>query len=829
MSARLRPWVLPRRSPRIAALLSRQQQSAARIQTPTVPRRRRTMILPAFPVQGTNEASDVFLQRVQAFMDLAAAEQERIAAAAAEQQRLPEEPAGARSAPTAEEQEKAELAYLLRHLLRTVNWQQKQLRRHAQAAYQQQQILKASTNDFKTLATAINSAKTQQQQVNDALTLRLSTVEAQAHAPAAPPIGSSAAGQQWGPRVAAIESTTTTTQCIDHIISLIGEVGQFQAPTTLSNQVTILKAELGQLKSRPDSCRAFKMPKFNVAKFDDYRKTDALAWWTAFNTEADVHHVPDDQRLDALYLQLISGSQAFMNNLALQKACTIATLHTKITWDEFEQLWQTRFMVRNVKKTVMNELYHWSQGNYAYPRMVDEVEKFDLRRSHSRANILIQTDRWAANESRQRQPAYVAKPGFQWHNANVILTGSQEDHAAATASGEGDVVAAIPPRRTRARKKKATTQAPEGAGQLPWTKYHISEEVYHLRLNTSSMTDDGVAVVDIHAYLAKIDRTHASQRYVKSDAPLLYIRIQIGKETCNALIDFGASRNYMSQAFMARAGLDPRVRRKTPPTYVTLTDGHTQKLIDRFVDGIPVYFAPLACEPVSFDILDTKLDMILGMSWLPNPDHAVNFHHRTVHVRDRNRELVPCTVPPPHTSIGCHVVSAARIRNAITQNNVDEMGICFLHALPPTDEPKTSSLDPCIIQLLDGYGDVFAAPAGTVPDRPTHHGIALEDSVIPPGGCIHRMSEEELKVDDDLQQLFVNGYKSNLKYSTLYADLSSDHTPAGHYRITDGYGVPLRSWQELVLVPFSKLFPCGPAALHRQHSSLHLEVAGQAL
>ncbi|GBG92255.1 hypothetical protein CBR_g55024 [Chara braunii] len=344
-------------------------------------------------------------------------------------------PSAARPAPTAAEQEKTELAYLLRHLLHTVNWQQEQLRHHAQAAFQQQQILKAATKDCHTLATAINSAKTQQGQVNDSLTVCLSMVQAQPHAPAAAPTGASAAGQQWGPRIAAIESTAaTTTQRIDHIISLIDEVGQFEAPTMLSNQVTTLRTELGQLKSRLDSGKAYKMPKFNVAKFDDYHKIDALAWWTAFNTEADVHHVPNDQRLNALYLQLIGGTQAFMNNLALQKACTITTLHTKIAWEEFEQLWQTRFMIRNVRKTVMNELYRCSQGTMPTRAWLTKWQKFvttpkfnldleDLRSEFSsrscdgltktlgnelqyetfdavisRANILIQTDRGKKGE-----------------------------------------------------------------------------------------------------------------------------------------------------------------------------------------------------------------------------------------------------------------------------------------------------------------------------------------------------------------------------------------------------------------------------------------------
>ncbi|GBG79551.1 hypothetical protein CBR_g29698 [Chara braunii] len=265
------------------------------------------------------------------------------------------------------------------------------------------------------------------------------------------------------------------------------------------------------------------------------------------------------------------------------------------------------------------------------------------------------------------------------------------------------------------------------------------------------LTDDGIAVVDLRSYLAKIDREYATQRYAtqryaETDAPLLYIHIQIGKATCSALIDCGASRNFMSQAFMARAGLGPRVRRKTQPTQVTLADGRTQKSIDRCVDGVPVYFAALACEPVSFDILDTKFDMILGMSWLRSTDHPVNFHERTVHIRDRNGVLVPCTVATPHTSIACHVVSVARIRDAIARNDVEEMGLVFLHALPSPDGPAASPPDPHISHLLDEYRDVFEAPTGTVPDRPIRHGITLEAGAVPPRGCIYRMSEEELEV-----------------------------------------------------------------------------------
>ncbi|GBG58674.1 hypothetical protein CBR_g75 [Chara braunii] len=256
-----------------------------------------------------------------------------------------------------------------------------------------------------------------------------------------------------------------------------------------------------------------------------------------------------------------------------------------------------------------------------------------------------------------------------------------------------------------------------------------------------------VEVVDLHDYIAKIDREFKTQRYVDIDAPLLYIRIQIGEATCRALIDYGATRNYISQDFMIRADLGPRIRRKSQPTQVTLAESQTHKSIDRCIDSVPVYFAPHASEAVSFDILDTQFDMILGMSWLRSEDHPVNFYRRTVHVCDRNAVLVPCTVAPPHPPISCHVVSAASIRASITRDGIEEMGVCFLHALPPHDIlSMDSSLDPRIIELLDAYGDVFEAPHGVVPDQPILHEISLEEVVVPPRGCIYPMSEEELSV-----------------------------------------------------------------------------------
>ncbi|GBG68237.1 hypothetical protein CBR_g2788 [Chara braunii] len=398
-----------------------------------------------------------------------------------------------------------------------------------------------------------------------------------------------------------------------------------------------------------------------------------------------------------------------------------------------------------------------------------------------KAREIIKTNRAAAHEKSTWQPTYVEKvktgPRPQ-HVAAVQSDNIVEDPAATQASREGDQVAAVQPRSNNESREngKAKTASPAGNGQLaPWVKFHLTEADYKWRgrygccywcNNTKHKTsqcsdqgkedvralptplmDAGVEVVDLHAYIAKIDREFKTQRYDDIDAPLLYVRIQIGEATCSALIDCGASRNYMSQDFMVRASLGPRVRRKSQPTQVTLEDGHTHMSIDRCIDDVPVYFAPHASEAVSFDILDTKFEMILGLSWLRSEDHPVNFYRRTVHVRDRNGVLVPCTVAPPHPSISCHVVSAASMRASIIRDDIEEMGVCFLHALPPHDASSTdSSSDPRITELLDAYGDVFEGPHGVVPDRPIRHEIILEDGAVPPRGCIYRMSEEELSV-----------------------------------------------------------------------------------
>ncbi|GBG79349.1 hypothetical protein CBR_g29499 [Chara braunii] len=147
---------------------------------------------------------------------------------------------------------------------------------------------------------------------------------------------------------------------INHVAASLGDISKFVGLSTVSNQLQTLSDRVQQRTTAV--VKEWKMSNFKIEKFDDYHKTDPLQWWMAFNVEADVHHVPPLRRLDALYLQLIGGAQTFMTHMAVTLECTITTLHTKISWEDFEKKWKTQFMVNNDKRHALNKIFRMFQG-----------------------------------------------------------------------------------------------------------------------------------------------------------------------------------------------------------------------------------------------------------------------------------------------------------------------------------------------------------------------------------------------------------------------------------------------------------------------------------
>ncbi|GBG61922.1 hypothetical protein CBR_g26086 [Chara braunii] len=421
-----------------------------------------TGVLPACPVQRAGEPLADYLQRVQAFTDAVAtanaqeeaeAERQRLAKeAAAQAQQTAEDDAAARDQrnaasteslihnenrwttilegmifvpseeqadPTPAEVERTHLANVMLTMMRAIMWNNTMLAVQIHEGRQLQQI---QQKDFAALSAAVRTTAThqqQQQQLWNTTTARVSSIEAKAAA---------APG-------CLTDETKQLNGRIDHVVKLIGEIGVFNGPDRISSTVAAIKMDITKLQTRPDATtKSYKMPHFDISKFDDHNKTDALAWWQRFLTEASCRTVPDDYMMKALYLQLIGGAQAWMNHLAATHTCTIAELHTHITWKEFEQLWFTRFMVHNIVKAAMNEVYTCSQGsmptrdwttkwqkivttpgfNLTFPNqrseffsrscaglrsaLGNEYDYTSFQAILDRANLVIQTDDKAANE-----------------------------------------------------------------------------------------------------------------------------------------------------------------------------------------------------------------------------------------------------------------------------------------------------------------------------------------------------------------------------------------------------------------------------------------------
>ncbi|GBG62572.1 hypothetical protein CBR_g31209 [Chara braunii] len=93
------------------------------------------------------------------------------------------------------------------------------------------------------------------------------------------------------------------------------------------------------------------------------------------------------------------------------------------------------------------------------------------------------------------------------------------------------------------------------------------------------------------------------------------------------------------------------------------------------------------------------------------------------------------------------------LQNALSQvartstQRTEEIGLCFLQTVAVAEsQPTDLSSDPRVVRLPDEFADVFESPTGVVPDRSISHEIILDAGVVPPKGCIYRMSEEELTV-----------------------------------------------------------------------------------
>ncbi|GBG92065.1 hypothetical protein CBR_g54320 [Chara braunii] len=187
--------------------------------------------------------------------------------------------------PTTEDQTKSALTSIMHKVILTCNWQQVELARQARTITEYEETLKS-------------------------LHARLDMLEKDdvphRHT----------ASSSMDPSIRELEGR------LDHLVAMIGNLNSFRHPTTISQQIAALQADLRQLQQQPTgTCnnvtpKQFKMPKFSIDKFDDYHKADPISWWQGFTNELSIHLVPPKSKISALYLYSTGASQVWLNHLA---------------------------------------------------------------------------------------------------------------------------------------------------------------------------------------------------------------------------------------------------------------------------------------------------------------------------------------------------------------------------------------------------------------------------------------------------------------------------------------------------------------------------------
>ncbi|GBG61002.1 hypothetical protein CBR_g18598 [Chara braunii] len=157
---------------------------------------------------------------------------------------------------------------------------------------------------------------------------------------------------------------------VDHVVAMLGDISTFAAPATISNQLDTLKTEvqqLHQLRNKDgNAVQHYKMPTFQIEKFNDYTHQDPVLWWEGFTTQLRILFVAKHAYIGALFLNSKAGCQIWLSHMATVHGVDIADLKDKISWEELTRLWKKRFIVDDAPTLAINRLFSMTQGTHRH-------------------------------------------------------------------------------------------------------------------------------------------------------------------------------------------------------------------------------------------------------------------------------------------------------------------------------------------------------------------------------------------------------------------------------------------------------------------------------
>ncbi|GBG81227.1 hypothetical protein CBR_g31899 [Chara braunii] len=382
--------------------------------------------------------------------------------------------------PTAEEQTKSALANMMHQVILTCNWQQVELARQARTIVVYEETLKSRDARLDVL---------EKDDVPHKHT----------------------ASSSIDPSIRELEER------MDLLVALVGNLNSFRQPVT-TRQIAALQADLRQLQQQPNgtcnnlTSKQFKMPKFIIDRFDDYHKADSISWCQGFTNEISIHLVPPESKISAFYLCSTGASQVWLNHLAQTKGVEVSKLYTKITWEAM-----TDKQRRHLSTTKLGKLSSAGAGSEATP----------LPTPPNTVALLT-------TSSTSGEHAYVASlhEGYEDYAVQLVPPLDQRLHVEESYECTTSTPSPSKPASSStlfgnssiwSRLEELDPLTLEDFQWLPLppssslSKLHCNALMAELRTYLHAavpapLIEDGVAVVDLREYIAKIDREYATQR-----------------------------------------------------------------------------------------------------------------------------------------------------------------------------------------------------------------------------------------------------------------------------------------------------------------------------
>ncbi|GBG72145.1 hypothetical protein CBR_g11078 [Chara braunii] len=210
---------------------------------------------------------------------------------------------------------------------------------------------------------------------------------------------------------------------------------------------------------------------------------------------------------------------------------------------------------------------------------------------------------------------------------------------------------------------------------------------------------------------------------------LILLDAEIFRSRVGALVDSGATRNYISKQALQKLRLGLKVQKLTDPIVSILADNRTM-VVEDYIEGVQAYFrleedgkVEKVLHSLTLLVEDSlPFDTVLRMDW----GEATG---ATLHLKEHE----------------CRLPSSA--------------GEVFVAYVRPVTEPmEENPMDPAIAKLLEEFKDLTEPPTGTVP-RPIQHRIEIEPGSKTPKGVVYRMSPRELEeLRKQLDELLEKGW-----------------------------------------------------------------------